>query len=176
MPKARSKKLLVLAIACTTLTTALVAAWGVSVFRFAGYISGLRHYALAEGTFLTRGAVYVSWRSEQWTAGTARVTVWQARPPRDPLIWLPAIELGPIRRIVTIPMWMPVSVSLLATYTAWRYTLRSRRRARAGLCPTCRYDLAATPAGAPCPECGTPTSPAVAAIAVAAAGSRENAE
>lgn len=163
MPKARSKALLVLAIACTTLTTALVAAWVVSVFFFAGYVSGLRHYALAQGTFLTRGALALSWQNDRWTVGMPPAWVWSSRPPRDVLIWLPAIETGPRRRLVTIPMWMPVSLSLLATYAAWRYELRSRRRARAGLCPTCRYDLAATPAGAPCPECGTPTSATISA-------------
>lgn len=35
--------------------------------------------------------------------------------------------------------------------------MRERNRASRGLCPRCAYDLHATPAAAPCPECGTPT-------------------
>ncbi|MBY0112255.1 MAG: hypothetical protein K2Y21_05495 [Phycisphaerales bacterium] len=59
---------------------------------------------------------------------------------------------------VTLPLWIPTGLAFAATITAWHFELRSRRRARAGLCPTCRYDLAAAPVGAPCPECGRPTS------------------
>jgi len=32
--------------------------------------------------------------------------------------------------------------------------IRRSLRRRRGLCPACAYDLRATPAGSPCPECG----------------------
>jgi len=45
---------------------------------------------------------------------------------------------------------LPVSVSVIA--------FRARRRQRQGFCPSCGYDLRATPDR--CPECGTVTKPA----------------
>jgi hypothetical protein len=57
-------------------------------------------------------------------------------------------------RIVIVSMWLPVA--FLATTAALgqraaRRALQADRRAR-GLCPTCGYDLRATPGR--CPECG----------------------
>lgn len=46
------------------------------------------------------------------------------------------------------------SLCWLGLLFAWRGLRRSRRRRR-GLCPECRYDLAGTEPGRPCPECGT---------------------
>lgn len=37
--------------------------------------------------------------------------------------------------------------------------LHRLRRTRVGLCTRCRYDLRATPAGSPCPECGLTSPP-----------------
>ncbi len=57
--------------------------------------------------------------------------------------------------------WAAVLFGLPALYRRARIALRSRR----GLCPACAYDLRATPAGNPCPECGrlskhtTPSAP-----------------
>jgi hypothetical protein len=69
--------------------------------------------------------------------------------------------------MTVIPLWAFATPLALTTALLWRSELAARRRARAGLCPTCRYDLAATPAGAPCPECGTPARTDVSASAAA---------
>lgn len=70
---------------------------------------------------------------------------------------------GPGYSITSIPLWAFATPLALTTALLWRSELAARRRARAGLCPKCRYDLAANPNGAPCPECGTPTNSAAAA-------------
>jgi hypothetical protein len=61
-----------------------------------------------------------------------------------------------------VPLWfIAVLVATFATLWLWNYDCRRRwvLRWRAGLCPTCGYDLRATPDR--CPECGiaaaTPT-------------------
>lgn len=65
---------------------------------------------------------------------------------------------GPGYSHTFIPLWAFAAPLAMATALLWRSELAARRRARAGLCPTCHYDLAATPTAAPCPECGTPSS------------------
>lgn len=55
------------------------------------------------------------------------------------------------QHMFAISAWIPFL--LTAAYPALYLTRRFRRR-REGLCPTCGYDLRATPTR--CPECGTP--------------------
>jgi hypothetical protein len=73
----------------------------------------------------------------------------------------PATVGTPRCRIIPLrPAWPGLLASTLIYAAAWAslliiipLLLRASRRRR-GLCPACAYDLRATPAGSPCPECG----------------------
>jgi hypothetical protein len=56
-------------------------------------------------------------------------------------------------RIFTFPHWFLALLLAVLPALRLRAARRSRRSARAGLCPTCGYDLRATPDR--CPECGS---------------------
>ena len=78
---------------------------------------------------------------------------WQAVPPERHFHFLGAkYRSGQVvffhAQDITVPFWM--LVLLFGIYPAIRL-IRHRRR-RFGLCPTCGYDLRATPQR--CPECG----------------------
>ena len=64
---------------------------------------------------------------------------------------------------VSLPYWMAVVAFGLPAVplagSAWRRHRGRRRRARIGLCPSCGYDLRATPGR--CPECGKVAAGAV---------------
>jgi hypothetical protein len=62
-----------------------------------------------------------------------------------------------VGRVVIIPRWFIFVTTLAAPLAFTLSTIRRRRRARAGHCPTCGYDLRASPDR--CPECGTEVKP-----------------
>jgi hypothetical protein len=69
-------------------------------------------------------------------------------------IFSAALVAGSWRRW-SLPHWLPVAVTaaLPIVWSAGRQ--RAARRRRRGLCPSCGYDLRATPTR--CPECGAPS-------------------
>ncbi len=79
--------------------------------------------------------------------------------------WFDHRPLGDIKGLPIGPIWP----GLLANSVIWSLPwaalsfaapLRRALRLRRNHCPHCNYDLRATPAGAPCPECGATHSPA----------------
>ena len=56
-------------------------------------------------------------------------------------------------RVIAIPHWFIVLLFAILPALRLRAAIRSRRHGLAGLCPTCSYDLRATPDR--CPECGS---------------------
>jgi hypothetical protein len=61
-------------------------------------------------------------------------------------------------RIVAVPLWVPLlalGIWPAARLWLWRRRRGARRLAK-GLCPSCAYDLRATPGR--CPECGAPAT------------------
>ncbi|HEX2922693.1 MAG TPA: hypothetical protein VHS28_01545 [Chloroflexota bacterium] len=68
--------------------------------------------------------------------------------------------------MLSLPYWIPTSLLALPTLLQIARRLRNRRH-RPGCCPTCDYDLRATPER--CPECGTP----IAAFQIEALGHKQ---
>lgn len=77
---------------------------------------------------------------------------WSMRPGFD-------ARIAPERRgfrpaFFAMPLWFPFAVIGIPAGLLWRTDIRARRVARLNLCRRCGYNLAATAAAAPCPECG----------------------
>jgi hypothetical protein len=60
-------------------------------------------------------------------------------------------------RLLRVPYWALLAIGLLPLALMSARAARRWRRRRAGRCPTCGYDLRATPGI--CPECGTGLAP-----------------
>ena len=102
----------------------------------------------------TRPFSQTSFPGVSWIKGRG----WLARPPGGPIV--ATAGTPPVILTISIDWWLLIVVTALlplARIAAWWMKNRQlSHRQRAGLCPTCGYDLRATPGR--CPECGTNTS------------------
>jgi hypothetical protein len=90
-------------------------------------------------------------------APLVRVMWWGGRQIPSDLRYLELrLESQPDSVRIAIPYWLPVLP--LSAIVAWPVlqSFRQSRLRRAGLCPSCGYDLRGTPLR--CPECGTPVT------------------
>jgi hypothetical protein len=86
-------------------------------------------------------------RSRDWRlAGFA----WIEGDAREGMIY-PGEPPIPYRAVV-VPWWFVAALFAVLPLARWASWLQRRRRATNGLCPTCGYDMRATPER--CPECG----------------------
>ena len=132
-------------------------------------------------------ATWWSYQSYEWTGSVPTPGVsFTSTEPRDPLrydsaltsLWLDwslgDFSLQAIKHsseaeaphpsyfftgTLALPLWPVIAVTLVAPVLFLRARVRHRRRSISGLCPSCGYDLRATPGR--CPECGAgATTPA----------------
>lgn len=85
----------------------------------------------------------------RWWPSTGRL-IFIKRAPLAGSTWLFGLE---------VPLWIPTAIFLAPVVVSALRLRRIRRLGASARCSTCGYDLSATPAGAPCPECGTRPTP-----------------
>jgi hypothetical protein len=155
-------------IASSLSCAALVAAWALSFF-FAFYVMRVGHQAANHWTLYAGRLVW----TYQSGPAIARILAHPAthapgdwtfevnRVDRRPT-WRESLAFTTLSRrganwseLWAIPLWVLILPLSIPTLLAWRSREIERHRKRAGLCPSCGYDLRATTAR--CPECGTVT-------------------
>jgi hypothetical protein len=173
------KTMWVLSVTCFVL---LAATWIRSHWRFDRVF--ISHVQYLEMT-VSGGQAYVTWSDDG--PPEERVSLrWWSRPqgstpsiPSGRIVYAGWRQLGfgagressfyggvpAVFRRVVVPIWFPICLAL--AWPTYRLATRMsrRNRLRRGCCPTCGYDLRATPGG--CPECGAVASgggPAAASI------------
>ncbi|MBX3379496.1 MAG: hypothetical protein KF805_05335 [Phycisphaeraceae bacterium] len=72
----------------------------------------------------------------------------------EPFRWTFGYSEVPEFAYFYLPLWAFVAATLVPTALAWRSDTLATRRAHIGFCAKCGYNLSATAAGVPCPECG----------------------
>jgi hypothetical protein len=166
-----------------TLCLAAIAVWAQSWLRPMG---GVTYQALPAGPggFVHASTLYSKWGRFQWSSGQAtfapaplvgffRDDNWRADGAHPWRLFGVYVEYDrrppPIMRdywYVSFPYWLAVALTL--PLPMWRLTRLPRerlreRRAKAGLCLGCGYDLRAS--SGRCPECGRTIRPATTAAA-----------
>ena len=110
-------------------------------------------YSWTVSSYRPARRLHEPWRDRaSWNIGLPRFK-FEREPPTQ--MW-DAEGVSFMTVVADIPLWtLALASALLPLYwfIAWR---RTRRRARYSLCPSCGYDLRATPDR--CPECGAAVS------------------
>jgi hypothetical protein len=139
----------------------LAAVWIGSRWSYVGYASqgGACWVSVSAGTVVIEHVTTGVWPNPP--------TRWNVLLQQPHLAWWFGRKSGPWGWSVGVPLWVPTVPLLLATGAAWRLDALARRRARAGCCAKCGYDLRGLRDGAVCPECGGPAPPRVSGEAAA---------
>ena len=159
----RRRTFTALSVLSLLLCLATLGLWGRSYFRadHVSYTGAARPgqercvAVSARGRFHAARVTYFVYQPPGWKWASAPDRAITIEDPSGPLAGI-GISLHP--RSVTCPYALPAfTLAILSTpwvHTRIRHAIQ-RRRVRAGHCPTCGYDLRATPER--CPECGAET-------------------
>jgi hypothetical protein len=137
-------------------------AWTTSATRRLGFVSSLGRVKVWHGTILRPGAASYG-PAGGWFSSDRASRELQPDVPGDAITGWNPLGLGAWSRVhgqqryysrgILIPYWLLLAMfALPPAWWLWRRPVRRARRARSGLCPSCGYDLRATPDR--CPECG----------------------